>query len=72
MNNDCQQYNEKTGKWETAVPLPFYRDGRPWWVRIGHVFYVLGAVFLLKKDGEEVDDKLMEKWWVKERTDEQR
>jgi len=30
-----EQFNKKTGKWEPAIPLPFYYGLFPWlWLRI--------------------------------------
>ena len=30
-----QQYNEETGKWEEAIPLPYYYSLFPWmWKRL--------------------------------------
>ena len=45
----------KDGRWVPAQPLPFYRDGRPWYVRLWHVILIACG-----KD----EDELMEPYWI--------
>lgn len=43
------------GRWVPAKPLPYYEDGRRWYIRLWHAGRVLF--------GADLDD-LMEPWWV--------
>ena len=44
------------GRWVPAQPLPFMKDTRPWYVRLGHIF--LEVFFNMD------EDELMDTWWV--------
>lgn len=41
--------------WTEAKPIPLYKDGRPWYIKIWH----------LLQPWKDSDD-LMEPWWIKQ------
>lgn len=57
MNDEVQTQTD-SGRWVPAIPVPYYRDARPWHVKVYHVVLVI-----LGYDSDE----LMEPWWREER-----
>jgi hypothetical protein len=53
LDNSTCMTQLKDGRWVPAQPVPFYNDGRPWYVRIWHAL-------LFWRD----EDELIETWWV--------
>jgi hypothetical protein len=55
------------GRWVDATPLPYFKDYRPWYVRIWHCLGALVMSFWLDDDLYETwRDRLDDKWLVPE------
>jgi hypothetical protein len=67
------------GRWVPAIPLPYYKDSRPWYVRVGHVSLVVLSLPLIfwahmsknasknRERMEKIDDwfdRLQDKWMI--------
>lgn len=72
--NEDGQVVDGEDVWTEAKPHPFYRDGRPFIVRLWHVClyipYMFWCAWVRKEDLDDAEDRFegwsMKKWWREE------